>query len=570
MNAPPGPPPNRRGGRPRPQPYLRRCPMRYTRVLPASLLLAFASLTLPALRPPLSKAKIVPPLSAFAAQSPRQAATTSRVALVVGNRDYPGGEALKNPVNDARLMSETLRGLGFEVLEGFDLRRDQMEQSFNQFKQRLQPGGVALFFYSGHGIQVGGRNFLVPIDFRQLCKSGAPDKSLWDVGAALAEPAQKSQLSIVILDSCRTFSDFKCIPEAGTGFTEFKNPPAGSFVAFATSPGRGAGDGRGGNSDYTAALANNLRMRPSRLEEVCTRTQIGVERRTVGQRFSQTETGPQVPWTNSSLKAVFYFTPDAVALTPTPKLLPPTAVAASLPLNFTVPQVNERGTVVGEKPGRARGYVASLGGLPLEMVEISGGRYKMGAGGPEVGRAYAEAKAEGINIEDDDFLNITSEMPQHTVDVPGFFMSKFEITQAQYAAVMGELPNIPQSLRGENMPVIGVSWHQANEFCARLPKLTGRRYRLPSEAEWEYAARGGTETAFAFGPTITPTRAVYDSSLPFGPAPRGPKRRAASEVGDLSPANAFGLHDMPGNVWEWVADYWHLDYNGAPTNEIGR
>jgi formylglycine-generating enzyme required for sulfatase activity len=542
--------------------------MKYTRALPAFLLLVFASLTLPALRPLLSTANSSAQAQpASVALSLNRVPVTTRVALVVGNRDYPGRNALKNPVNDARLMAETLRGLSFEVLEGYNLSREQMEQSFTQFKQRLQPGGVALFFYSGHGIQIGGHNYLVPVDIQKLCSSATPEKALWDVGAALSEPAQRSMLSIVVLDSCRTFTDMtRCIPDANTGFTEFKNPPAGSFVAFSTSPGRPAEDGRGSNSEYTAALANNLRMRPSRLEDVFIRTQIEVERRTVEVRFSETERGPQVPWTNSSLKTVFYFTPDEVALSPLPKLLPPVAIAASLPLTFTVPQVNERGTVIGEKPGRARGYVASLRGVPLEMVEIPGGRFKMGAGAPEVARAYAEAKAEGVELEDETYLNITSEMPQHSVDVPGFFMSKFEVTQAQYAAVMGELPNLPQGLRGENMPVVGVTWHKANEFCARLKNLTGRTYRLPSEAEWEYAARAGTETAFAFGPTITPSLAVYDSTLPFGSAPRGPKRRAATEVGELSPANAFGLHDMHGNVWEWVADFWHFDYSGAPTN----
>jgi formylglycine-generating enzyme required for sulfatase activity len=490
------------------------------------------------------------------------------VALVVGNRAYPGKGALRNPANDARLMGETLRGLGFEVVEGFDLRRDQMEQAFNQFKQRLRPGGVALFFYAGHGVQLGGRNYLVPVDYGQLCTGATPDreKALWDVGAALAAPSQKSNLTIVVLDACRSFTDItRCLPEAGVGFTEFKNPPAGSFVAFSTSPGRVAGDGSGENSDYTAALANNLRMRPSRLEDVFIRTQIEVERATVGVRLSPNEVGPQVPWTNSSLKAVFYFTPDEVALRPAPRFTAPT-VAASRPLTFNVPQVNERGTVVSERPARASGHVVDLGGVALEMVQVPGGRFRMGAGASEVALAFAEAKADGVNIEEDTYLNITSEMPQHAVDVPGFLMSRYEVTQAQYAAVMRELPNIPAGMRGANLPVVNVTWDKANEFCARLRNLTGRTFRLPSEAEWEYAARGGAETPFAFGPTITPTLAVYDSAIPFGAAPRGPKRRAMAEVGSISPANAFGLHDMHGNVWEWVADFWHLDYTGAPTN----
>jgi len=538
--------------------------MKRPRALPAFLLPALASLALFA--PPPSAA-VRPAASGSPGASAQLAAAASRVALVVGNRAYPGDLALRNPVNDARLMAETLRGLGFEVVEGLDLRRAQMEQAFDRFKQKLRPGGVALFFYAGHGVQLGGRNYLIPVDYQQLCSGATPEKSLWDVGAALAEPTQKSGLTIVVLDACRSFNDFsRCIPDAGVGFTEFKNPPSGSFVAFSTSPGRVAGDGQGGNSDYVAALSNNLRMRPSRLEDVFIRTQIEVERATVGVRLGKTEVGPQVPWTNSSLKAVFYFTPDEVAQRPAPRLTAPAVTAGSRPLTFNVPQVNERGTVVGEKPGRARGFVADLGGVALEMVEVPGGRFRMGAGASEVARAFAEAKADGVNIEEDTYLNITSEMPQHAVDVPGFFMSRHEVTQAQYAAVMGELPNIPAALRGAHMPVVNVTWDKANEFCARLRNATGRAYRLPSEAEWEYAARGGTDTPFAFGPTVTPTLAVYDSTIPFGAAPRGPRRRAASEVGAVGPANAFGLHDMHGNVWEWVADFWHLDYTGAPTN----
>jgi formylglycine-generating enzyme required for sulfatase activity len=551
------------------------------RALPASLLLLLAFISLAALMPPQSKAKrpshtrtepVAPSHAKSASASELLAAASSRVALVVGNKSYSGRGALKNPLSDARLMSETLRGLGFDVVERLDLRRDQMEEAFNLFKQRLRPGGVALFFYAGHGIQIGGRNYLVPVDFDRLCVGETPDKSLWDVGAALAEPAQKSSLTIVVLDACRSFVDIsKCIPNAGVGFTEFKNPPSGSFVAFSTSPGKVAGDGEGENSNYTFALTNNLRMRPSRLEDVFIRTQIEVERQTVGVRISQTEVGPQVPWTNSSLKTVFYFTPDEIALAAPPPAasltqMTPGAVATRRPLTFNVPRVNERGTVLGEQPGRVNAYVQPMGSVALEMVEIPGGRFQMGAGASEVARAFAEAKADGENIDEETYLTVTAEMPQHAVNVQGFHMSRFEITQAQYATVMGRLPNIEAGLRGMDMPVVNVSWHEANEFCTRLSRLTGRRYRLPSEAEWEYAARARTETPFAFGPTITPSLAVYNSTIPFGSAPRGPVRKAMTTVGAISPANAFGLHDMHGNVWEWCADYWHADYDGAPRN----
>jgi len=501
----------------------------------------------------------------------------TRVALVIGNNAYAGRNALKNPVNDARLIARTLRGLGFEVLERMDLRREQMEEAFNLFKQRLTPGSVAFFYYAGHGVQLGGHNYLVPTDYHILLDSAARAKALWDVGSALAEASQRSSLTIVVLDACRSYNDlFKDIPGVEKGFTEFTNTSAGSFIAFSAAPGKPAWDAPGQkNSVYSSALANNLNMRPSRLEDVFRRTQIEVERATKDVQILPDVMGPQVPWTSSSLKTVFYFTPDEVALSPAPRLAPASPLKSALlkgllgglrPFTFTVPQVNERGTLLGQQTGRAAFFTETLNGGGLQMVEIPGGRFFMGAGAAEAARAFAEAKGDGENLDEETYQTITTEMPQHAVNVPSFYMSKYEITQAQYLAVMGGLPNIEPGLRGANMPVVNVTWHEANEFCARLSRATGRLYRLPSEAEWEYAARAGTTTPFAFGPTINPTIAVYNSALPFGGAPRGPVRRAMTEVGALGPANGFGLYDMHGNVWEWCADYWHGSYNGAPTD----
>ena len=110
-----------------------------------------------------------------------------------------------------------------------------------------------------------------------------------------------------------------------------------------------------------------------------------------------------------------------------------------------------------------------------------------------------------------------------------------------------------------------MSWHNAIEFCEKLSQQTGRSYRLPSEAEWEYACRAGTTTPFHFGPTITPDLANYDSNYTYGSGPKGKYRAQTTEVGSFSP-NAFGLYDMHGNVWEWCADHWHGNYAGAPTN----
>ena len=118
------------------------------------------------------------------------------------------------------------------------------------------------------------------------------------------------------------------------------------------------------------------------------------------------------------------------------------------------------------------------------------------------------------------------------------------------------------------LPVERVSWYDAVEFCARLSKATGKEYRLPSEAEWEYACRAGTNTPFHFGETITTDLANYDGEYTYASEPKGKYRGRTTLVGSFPP-NAFGLYDMHGNVWEWCLDDWHHNYEGAPTDGSG-
>lgn len=156
----------------------------------------------------------------------------------------------------------------------------------------------------------------------------------------------------------------------------------------------------------------------------------------------------------------------------------------------------------------------------------------------------------------------SNEGPQHRVNVRSFYMGKYEVTQAQYRAVMGTNPS---KYKGDNLPVDNVSWNNAVEFCRRLSRITGREYRLPSEAEWEYACRAGTTTPFAFGPGLGSDKANFDGDEPYGGAARGPDREKLTPVGSFQP-NAWGLYDMHGNVREWCQDLDHDSYNGAPTD----
>ncbi len=203
---------------------------------------------------------------------------------------------------------------------------------------------------------------------------------------------------------------------------------------------------------------------------------------------------------------------------------------------------------------RSRYYAEDLGsGISLNMVEIPGGRFLMGS---------PETEAERLD----------NESPQHEVALREFFIGMYPITQAQWGAIANlapvnqEINSHPANFKGENHPVERVSWNDATEFCARLSKQTGRNYRLPTEAEWEYACRSGTQTPFYFGKTLTTDLANYDGNYTYNNGPNGDSRQQTTSVDHFGLANAFGLCDMHGNIYEWCEDHWHNNYEDAPTD----
>ncbi|PSB02778.1 formylglycine-generating enzyme family protein [Merismopedia glauca] len=243
----------------------------------------------------------------------------------------------------------------------------------------------------------------------------------------------------------------------------------------------------------------------------------------------------------------------------------------------SLPTSGRKKTVtIHKQQGQAWKYIEPLSEtVELEMVAIPEGKFWMGSPDNEPQRSPDES-------------------PQHEVSVPAFFMGRYPVTQAQWQFV-ATLPQIERSLdpnpsnfKDMTKPVERVSWLDATEFCARLSKFTGKAYRLPSEAEWEYACRamtsppstsseqrpisllqgeGSNYPPFHFGETITPELANYDWKYAYGNAPKLKKSsEGTTPVGQFGFANAFGLSDMHGQVWEWCEDDWHSNYEGAPTD----
>jgi formylglycine-generating enzyme required for sulfatase activity/uncharacterized caspase-like protein len=226
----------------------------------------------------------------------------------------------------------------------------------------------------------------------------------------------------------------------------------------------------------------------------------------------------------------------------------PTIPDAQL-FEFEALTIDAHGRETNRRWQQAQYLIEDINGLIFEMVVIPGGSFLMGS---------SERKP------------LPKELPVHLVTIKPFLMSKYPVTKAQWKAV-ASLPQVNQKLvklpsrpGGANHPVVKVSWYDAVEFCARLSQKTGHEYRLATEAEWEYACRAGTTTPFHFGETITSDLANYDGTRTFRSEMKGISREKIVQVGSFSFANAFGLFDMHGNVWEWCLDHWHENYEGAP------
>lgn len=601
-----------------------------------------------------------------------------RVALVIGNSDYKKSP-LKNPVNDAKDIASALQDLGFDVVLGTNLTRDEINQKVSEFSPMLAKADIGFFYFAGHGFQYEGENYLVPVAFdinnendipREALSTGSILKKMDDAGNAV---------NIVVLDACRnnpyagSFSTVKrslklpsdanstaasVLSDANLsrGLTRSNvkgltplNGPSGSLIAYATAPGQVAADGSGSNGLYTQYILNYIKQPDVAIEQVFKKVRIGVMKDT---------SGSQIPWENSSLLGDFYFKDsgklqviplDAITVLKSTnknnrashknlksdrsqqlesqfwssveksnstalyrayikkypqgyfveiakiKLDDFSAKLKSDPINANhlksgqvntaqinnIPQANkmkqrevetvDKKTAIGDTFKMTDGQIDSLSDEHKELnpsiqlsdfVSIKAGCFTMGS-------AFGEEARQNDELD-------------HEVCVShDFMLGKYEVTQAQWQSVMGKNPAYFKGC-GLDCPVERVSWNDVQSFIFRLNILTQGHYRLPTEAEWEYAARSSTHTStytenvVLEGTNNAPgldkiawysgnTKAVYKGGKyceDWDDKQFAAVRCGTQKIGKKQP-NAWGLYDMIGNVWELTYDW----YGNFPSNK---
>ena len=493
-----------------------------------------------------------------------------RRALVIGNNNYGKAPRLHNAVNDANDLAAVLRELDFSVEVVTNADRQAMERAIRKFTGSLEAGDVAFFHFSGHGLQIDGDNFLIPVDFELSDEVGAKYDaySASEVHDRIA--ASKAALNIVTLDACRN-NGFRSFRGGSTGLAAM-NAARGSFLAFATGPGRTADDNPNGrNGRFTAAMLNELREPGLELGQVF--------RRVRGQVIDDTG-GRQVPWTSSSVVGEFYFVIDD---TPETTSSSGEDVAQQIELTYwnSIKDTDDPAAFESYVERYPQGTFTTLARLKVGRLrkppppppaprkkstapkEPASPPKKSGEQPPRQGEVRVNAVDEleyawippgafmmGC-VSGDEYCK-ENEKPRHEVTISkGFWIGRTEApVQAYERSVKATGPSMPpdtansQELKNLQQPVHRATWSEAETYCLSAGG------RLPTEAEWEYAARGGKA-----GLTYPNGNDLSEDDAHFGMRNSNP----LLPVGTLT-ENGYGLHDIAGNAAEWVGDWYGENY----------
>jgi formylglycine-generating enzyme required for sulfatase activity len=482
-----------------------------------------------------------------------------RVALLIGNRDYEHQTALGTPLNDINLIEKTLKDLRFDEIDKRpNLKKQDMERAIQRFITLSSGADVAVFYYAGHGQQPlkGGRNFLLPIDARIGGDDDLETEAVLadNIVRRLEEADKAARLRLVILDACRNNPKGWRV-RADRGLAPIQTGDQFTLVGFSTNDRAPALDAVKGasHSPYAEALARWL----SRSGELPVRRifdQTAAEvRRVTGDKQMPRVSG-DLP--GDVLLSGHVLQDDFLALEAA-RAAASVAAYEEFLKRFSSSQLAARARIElaallvkppppPPPPDPRVGQVIKDCDVCPELVVLPQDSFKRGS-------------------PDSELLRDKNEGPQRTVRI-GYPLAvgRYEVTQGQWKAVMDRNPSRFSSC-GDDCPVEQVSWDDVQEYLTKLNARSGQKYRLLSEAEWEYAARAGTTTPFHTGQTITPEQANFNGNYMYNGSAKGVYREKTMKVGSFG-ANAFGLYDMHGNVWEWVQDVWHDNYTEAPTD----
>jgi formylglycine-generating enzyme required for sulfatase activity/uncharacterized caspase-like protein len=555
---------------------------------------------------------------------PFPALAEKRIALVIGNSAYVKVPRLPNPTNDSAAMAGLLRKAGFDVVEEkTDLRADAMRRVLRDFSEHVRDADIAVVFYAGHGMEMNGVNYLIPVD-----ASLARDVDVEDEAVSLdrvirtLEPVRRLQL--VILDACRDNPFLRSMRRtiisrsvrSGHGEIDEKTLPPNTLIAFAQKAGATAEDGTGSNSPYTTALLKHLPTPGLDVELALRRVRDEVLKITRNQQepFKYGSLGgtelPLVPAAASSqaspptpapptpqkfseaaeawalvkdtadIRALEAFRRqygatnaffDRLAEARIEELKKPTASAAR----------PSEPAKTGLVPGLLKETVGIIlpGGQPTRCdgVETTCLKPKdsfrdcptcpemvvVPAGSFTIGSPASEPQRSKSNDE-----------VQIRVSIPApFAVGKYAVSFDEWDACVadggcnGYKPADQGWGRGKH-PVINVNWVDAKAFAAWVSRKTSKSYHLLSETQREYATRAGTTTPFWWGTSITPKQANYDDTYASGGS-KGEFRRRTVPVDSFEP-NPWGFYNVHGNVWEWTEDCWNDSNDGNPRNGSAR
>jgi formylglycine-generating enzyme required for sulfatase activity len=542
-----------------------------------------------------------------------------RVALVIGNDSYanlPADEQLRKAVNDARAVGDALSSIGFQVIRGENLGRQALLAKFDELTQRLEPGDTAFFFFAGHGVAVGGGNYILPADAPNV----GPGQDMLLARASLGETdivgdlqARGVRVAVVVLDACRN-NPFKkpgvrgVGAERGLGRIE---PVRGVFTLYSAGIGQTALDrlgdtDRNPNSVFTRVFVPSLGRPGVDLKELA-----GDVREEVARLAASVQHDQRPAYYDETIGGRVYLAglpKDGEVkppIAPPPVGDPAASAWATVKDTTSVPLleafIKRYGDSFYADVARARlddlKRVAVV--APPVAPAVPAGPCGTGAqtvsftSRPACPLSAAEERGlkpkdlfkecdkcpEMVGVPSGSFTmgspaseagRSDNEGPQHSVTISRpFAVGRFAVTFDEWDACVADggcngYKPADRWGRGRQ-PLINVSWDDAKTYVAWLSRKTGKGYRLLSEAEREYATRAGTTTPFWWGSSISTSQANYDGTHTYGSGSKGEYPDKTVPVSSFQP-NAWGLYQVHGNVYDWVEDCYHEGYTGAPSD----